>query len=105
MTRGLTSRRSEVSRTAPASARHGPFMPRTGPTEPAALLRNALAARPPDALLTLEEAAVYCDRAPKTLRTIASSGALHVAARGARRRPMFRRADLDAFLASKGGAS
>lgn len=64
----------------------------------AALLRNALLDRTPDALFTSEEAAVYLERARGTIRNLVAAGKLVPDGKGARRTSLFRKRTLDAFL-------
>jgi len=64
-------------------------------------LRNALSLRLPSALFTCAEAAIYIDRAERTVRNLASAGQLHACGRGRSRSPLFTKAELDRFLTAR----
>ncbi len=63
-----------------------------------AALRNTLAQRAPDAFLTGDEAAIYIDCSRRALLGLVAARKLRVDGRGTKRRVLFRRATLDAFL-------
>jgi hypothetical protein len=65
--------------------------------------RNALQERAPDAWFNLHEASAHTGIAPKSLRNMITAGKLAPDGRGPKRSPLFRRATLDAFLASRAG--
>ncbi len=64
----------------------------------ATLMRNGLAQRPSSAFLTATEAAVYLDCSRRSLMGLVAARELAPDGRGTKRRMLFRRATLDAFL-------